>query len=59
MPSIKEIAQEVNQSTDWAGMRKLGRVLNAILSGERNPDLADLPPDLADKVRGVLAQLGE
>ena len=47
------------QPTAPAGMRELGRVLNAILSGERNPDLADLPPDLADKVRGVLAQLGE
>ena len=41
------------------GMRELGRALNAILSGERSPDLADLPPDLADKVRGVLAQLDE
>jgi hypothetical protein len=47
------------QPTAPAGMRELGRVLNAILSGERNPDLADLPPDLADKVRGVLAQLDE
>ena len=37
-----------------AGMRELGRVLNAILSGERAPDLSALPPQLADKVRGVL-----
>jgi hypothetical protein len=37
-----------------AGIRELGRVLNAILSGERAPNLAVLPPDLADKVRGVL-----
>jgi hypothetical protein len=36
------------------GIRELGRVLNAILSGERAPDLAALPPELADKVRGVL-----
>ncbi len=47
------------QLTAPAGMRELGRALNAILSGERNPDLADLPPDLADKVQDVLAQLGE
>jgi hypothetical protein len=46
------------QPTAPAGMRELGRVLNAILSGERNPDLADLPPDLADKVQGVLMRLG-
>ena len=37
-----------------AGIRELGRVLNVILSGERDPDLAALPPELADKVRGVL-----
>ena len=45
------------QPTAPAGMRELGRVLNAILSGERNPDLADLPPDLADKVRKLLEQV--
>ena len=39
------------------GMRELGRVLNAVLSGERNPDLADLPPDLAGKVRKLLEQV--
>ena len=47
------------QPTAPTGMRELGRALNAILSGERHPNLADLLPDLADKVRGVLAQLGE
>lgn len=36
------------------GIRELGRALNAILAGERAPDLAALPPELADKVRGVL-----
>ncbi len=40
-----------------AGMRELGRVLNAILSGERDPDLADLPPDLVGKVRKLLEQI--
>ena len=37
-----------------SGVRELGRILNAILSGERAPDLVALPPELADKVRGVL-----
>ena len=41
-----------------AGIRELGRVLNAILSGKRDPDLAALPPELADKVRGVLQAIG-
>jgi hypothetical protein len=45
------------QATAPTGMRELGRVLNAILSGDRNPDLADLPPDLADKVRKLLEQV--
>jgi hypothetical protein len=40
-----------------AGMRELGRALNEILSGERSPDLSALPPQLADKVQGVLDAL--
>ena len=40
-----------------SGIRELGRVLNEILSGERNPDLSALPPQLADQVRGVLDAL--
>ncbi len=40
-----------------SGIRELGRVLNAILSGERAPDLFALPPELAGKVRGVLQAL--
>lgn len=39
------------------GMRELGRVLNAVLRGERDPDLSTLPPGLADKVRQVLEEL--
>ena len=38
-------------------IRELGRVLNQILSGERNPDLGTLHPQLAEAVRKVLAQL--
>ena len=45
------------QPTAPDGMRELGRVLNAILSGERNPDLAGLPLDLAGKVRKLLEQI--
>ena len=37
--------------------RALGRVLNAVLSGERAPDTSALPPELADKVREMLAAL--
>jgi hypothetical protein len=40
-----------------SGIRELGRVLNAILAGEREFDLSALPPQLADKVRDVLAVL--
>jgi hypothetical protein len=32
-------------------------VLNQVLAGERDPDLSALPPQLADKVRGVLDAL--
>ena len=40
-----------------SGIRELGRVLNAVLLGEREFDLSALPPQLADKVRGVLEAL--
>jgi len=39
-------------------IRALGHALNQILSGERAPDVSALPPQLADAVRGVLAELG-
>ncbi|MBM3128982.1 MAG: tetratricopeptide repeat protein [Chloroflexi bacterium] len=38
-------------------LRELGRVLNQILSGDRNPDLSALHPQLVEAVRAVLAQL--
>ena len=38
-------------------LRALGRVLNHILSGERDPDLLALSPELADAVREMLAGL--
>jgi hypothetical protein len=38
-------------------VRALGRVLNAILSGDRDPDLSALPEELAARVRTLLASL--
>jgi len=38
-----------------AEIQALGRVLNHILSGERNPDLSALSPELAGAVRQLLA----
>ncbi len=38
-------------------LQALGRALNAILSGDRDPDLSDLPPPLAAAVQQVLAQV--
>lgn len=40
-----------------SGIREMGRVLHAILAGEREFDLSALPPQLADKVRQVLEAL--
>jgi len=40
-----------------AEVRALGRALNAVLSGDRNPDLSALPPELAEAVRAMLAQI--
>ena len=39
-------------------LRELGRLLNQILSGERNPDLSALHPQLVEVVRKVLEELG-
>jgi hypothetical protein len=38
-------------------LRELGRVLNQIVSGERNPDLSALHPQLADAVRKILEEI--
>jgi tetratricopeptide (TPR) repeat protein len=40
-----------------AEVRALGRALNAVLSGDRAPDLTALPPQLAGAVRELVAQL--
>ncbi len=38
-------------------VREFGQVLNAILAGERNPDLASLPPQFAEAIKRLLADL--
>ena len=48
------LAMDPNAPPELQG---LGRVLNAILSGERQPDLSGLPPNLAAAVRQVLGQI--
>jgi hypothetical protein len=40
-----------------AEIRDLGRVLNEVLAGKRDLDLSARPPELADKVRAMLAGL--
>lgn len=40
-------------------LQALGRILNAILSGDRDPDLSALPPQLVAAVQQVLARIAE
>ncbi len=40
-------------------IRALGGVLNRVLSGERDPDLSGLPPELGEAVRGMLGGIGD
>lgn len=53
--ATRGMATQLNASP---GIRELGHILNAILVGERAPDLAGLPPEFADKVRGILSAIG-
>ncbi len=41
-----------------AEIRALGRALNAVLSGDRAPDLSALPTELADAMRALIAGIG-
>ncbi len=54
---IHEIAQSLQSPEAPPEMHAFGRVLAAILSGERHPDLSALPPELARKIREHLAAL--
>jgi hypothetical protein len=49
--------QLADESNAPAEVQALGRALNAILAGDRAPDLAGLPPDVAAKVKGMIAGL--
>ena len=49
-----DIATDPNQPEE---IHALGRVLNTILDGERNPDLTALEPEIAGKVRELLVAL--
>lgn len=50
------LAQSLQSPEAPPEMRALGRVLAALLSGERHPDLSALPPELASKIREHLTQ---
>jgi hypothetical protein len=50
-------AQQMRSAPD-APIRALGRVLSQILTGERSPDLSDLPDGLTEAIRTLLASLG-
>lgn len=61
----KEIAQKLSQDFQQASsnfvvpseQRHLARVLNYILLGNINPDLSELPDEVASAVRGLLGRL--
>ncbi len=48
----RAISADANMPDEF---RALGRALNAVLAGERTPDLAALPAELAERVRAVIA----
>ncbi|NUM64821.1 hypothetical protein HUU39_06045, partial [candidate division KSB1 bacterium] len=52
---MRDLAQSLQSPKAPPEMHALGRVLAALLSGERNPELSALPPELASKIREHLA----
>ncbi|MCG3155988.1 MAG: Photosystem I assembly protein Ycf3 [bacterium] len=50
------LAQSLQSPEAPPEMHAFGRVLTALLSGERHPDLSALPPELASKIREYLKQ---
>ena len=52
--ATRGMATQPNASPE---IKELGRLLNAILSGERNPDLSALPPQAAEAVSKLLEDL--
>jgi len=49
--------QEMATQGDDPGVRALGAVLRKVLEGEREPDLSELPAEMASAVRGLLGRL--
>jgi hypothetical protein len=45
------------QSNASPEIRALGRILNAILSGERNPNLSELPGNVVERIGQMLTEL--
>ncbi len=57
--SLKQVAgQMANDQSIPPEVRKFGAVLLAIMNGDRQPDLAGLPDEIAAKIRQMLASLG-
>jgi len=52
---VHDIAQSLQSPKAPPEMHALGRALAALLTGERHPDLSDLPPELASKIREHLS----
>jgi len=48
---MHDLAQSLQSPEAPPEMHALGRILAALLSGERNLDLSVLPPELASKIR--------
>ncbi len=62
-PGIRDMLLKLTQqmSTDPnapPGVNELGRVLDAVLKGERNPDMTGMPPELVAMLRKMLDDLG-
>jgi hypothetical protein len=47
----------VTQANLHPALQELGRILNAILAGERNPDLSELPNNVAARITEMLQEL--
>ena len=45
------------QANSHPALQELGRILTAILAGERNPDLSELPNNVAERIKEMLHEL--
>ena len=46
-----------SQANLHPALQELGRILTAILAGERNPDLSELPNNVAARIKEMLHEL--